>query len=216
MRPHRSFTALAMLLAVAVPAAPGHAAVPADGKLDFTVMREGEPIGHHRLRFKPDGAGLQVDIETDVAVKILFVTAYRFEHAGHELWQDGKLVRLWSKTNDDGTAHELSVSGNGDKLDIHSDGAPDHTEPRMVPASLWNEDLLTGGTILNTLDGRGMAIAVQDLGPDKIRVRGQDRKARHYRITGDLERELWYDEQNVLVRVHFKGEDGSRIEYVLR
>ena len=34
-------------------------------------------------------------------------------------------------------------------------------------------------------------------------------------MTGQFERELWYDNDGVLVRVEFKGEDGSDIQYVI-
>ena len=40
--------------------------------------------------------------------------------------------------------------------------------------------------------------------------------ARHYSLTGELEREVWYDESRVLVRVRFEGSDGSENLYVQR
>ena len=35
-------------------------------------------------------------------------------------------------------------------------------------------------------------------------------------MTGDFERELWYDADWVLVKIAFKAQDGSDIQYVLR
>jgi len=65
------------------------AAAPVDGQLDFTVLRNGKEIASHRIHFRRDTDSLNVDIKTDIAVKILFVTAYRFEHHGTEIWRDG-------------------------------------------------------------------------------------------------------------------------------
>src|SRR3546814_12899986 len=59
-----------------------------------------------------------------------------------------------------------------------------------------------------------MAIQVADLGPDTVFVKGSKEAAHHYAITGDLQRELWYDSNHVLVRVRFKAKDGSTIEYM--
>ena len=40
--------------------------------------------------------------------------------------------------------------------------------------------------------------------------------AKHYAITGDLQRELWFDSHGTLLKVRFKGQDGSDIQYVLK
>ena len=47
-------------------------------------------------------------------------------------------------------------------------------------------------------------------------VGGAERQAEHYKLTGDLARELWYDGDGVLRRVRFQAEDESTIEYVLQ
>jgi hypothetical protein len=190
------------------------AAPPSGGVLDFTVTRNGSPVGRHEMLFRNDADGLKIDIRTNVAVKIAFITAYRFEHEGHEIWQGGSLARLWSKTNDDGTAHVLDVSAAGAALNVMADGRPAEAAPVSIPASLWNESILTQRSILNTLDGSRMAIAVSDLGPETVMVQGRAVPARHYAVTGDLQRELWYDAANVLVKVRFKAKDGSDIEYL--
>jgi hypothetical protein len=49
-----------------------------------------------------------------------------------------------------------------------------------------------------------------------VTARGRSVEARHYQLSGELERELWYDAAGVLVQVRFKGKDGSDIRYELR
>jgi hypothetical protein len=51
-----------------------------------------------------------VSIATDLAVKVLFVTAYRFQHAASEHWVGGRLIALNSTTDDNGTRHRVSVA----------------------------------------------------------------------------------------------------------
>jgi hypothetical protein len=200
-----SFSALAVV---------AQAAPPPGGNLDFTVLRNGSEVGRHEMRFRNEADGLKIDIRTNVAVKVAFITAYRFEHEGHEIWQNGRLVRLWSKTNDDGTPHVLDVSAGTGDLSIMADGKQAEKAAVSIPASLWNERIVQQRSILNTLDGSRMNIAVADMGPETVPVKGQPVPARRYAITGDLQRELWYDAQNVLVKVRFKAKDGSDIEYL--
>ncbi|MEK9970520.1 MAG: DUF6134 family protein [Ferrovibrio sp.] len=190
------------------------AAPPPGGALNFTVMRNGSEVGKHEMLFRNETDGLKIDIRTNVAVKVAFITAYRFEHEGHEVWQGGRLVRLWSKTNDDGTKHVLDVTAGGSDLVVMADGKDAEKATVSIPASLWNERIVQQRSILNTLDGTRMAIQVADLGTEAVAVQGGRVPARHYSITGDLQRELWYDAQNVLVKVRFKAKDGSDIEYL--
>ncbi len=202
------------ILSLQLHVAPANAAPPQGGVLDFTVLRNGTEVGRHEMLFRSEADGLKIDIRTNVAVKVAFITAYRFEHEGHEVWQGAHLARLWSKTNDDGTKHVLDVTAGGDSLVVMADGKEPEKSSASIPASLWNERIVQQKSILNTLDGSRMAIQVADLGTEIVLVKGAKVPARHYAITGDLQREVWYDAQNVLVKVRFKAKDGSDIEYL--
>ena len=187
------------------------AATPA--QLSFAVMRDGEQIGTHVLAFANTGDELRVDIKTDVQVKVLFVTAYRFEHHGTETWRDGRLVGYSSQTNDDGEAKQLQAEATGDGLAIAGSAGQWTADAGIVPASLWDRRIVDQARILNTLDGRPMAIQVQDAGIDQVDVGGRQVPAHHYIIAGDLAREVWYDAEGVLSHVRFAAKDGSQIDY---
>lgn len=203
-----------LVFAISQFSATAQAAPPPSGVLDFTVLRNGSEVGRHEMLFQNEPDGLKIDIRTNVAVKVAFITAYRFEHEGHEVWRGGHLARLWSKTNDDGTKHVLDVTAGGDNLVVMADGKEPEKSSTTIPASLWNERIVQQKNILNTLDGSRMAIQVADLGIETVPVKNARVSARHYVISGDLQRELWYDAQNVLVKVRFKAKDGSDIEYL--
>lgn len=192
--------------------------VPASGVLDFDVLRDGNSIGSHVVRFDQKDGGLSVDIRTDVAVKLPLVNValYRFEHKGNETWRDGKLVTLSSKTNDDGKDHHLDVAAKDSVLVVDGDAGAHQSDAAIVPASLWNPNIVSQTKILNTLDGREMTVKVEDLGQDQVETGHGKVTAHHYRITGDLEREVWYDASWVLVQIRFKASDGSDIRYALK
>ncbi|OJX71802.1 DUF6134 family protein [Magnetospirillum sp. 64-120] len=186
------------------------------GPLDFTVLRNGEAVGAHHLRFQPTSDnGLQVSVDTNVVVKMAMIPVYRFEHHGHETWKDGRLVALASETNDDGTHHVLKVDGGDGGLSVNGDGKTARLA-ETLPASLWNDETVKQSTLLNTLDGHAMAVRIADLGADRVAVGNHMVAAHHYAMTGDLSRELWYDASGTLVQVRFKAKDDSDIQYVLR
>ena len=213
--PH-TVLALVLFSVIALSTAAAHAAAPVSGKLEFTVLREGNPIGSHVLSFQQSADTLVVDIRTKIKVKVLFVTAYVFEHEGRELWRNGQLAELASSTDDDGTKHPLAVKADSNGLSVMGDGQASKAPSKIITASLWHEGILAGGTVLNTLHGKQMNITVRDAGSENVTVAGQTVSAHHYVIEGDLRRELWFDDNQVLVKVRFKGSDDSQIEYVLR
>jgi len=196
------------------------AALAADGvpgnALSFTVLRNGETVGTHVLRFQPVDDAVRISADTNVVVKMAMIPVYRFEHHGNEVWRDGRLISLTSETNDDGTRHALKVAGGGGSLAVNGDGAVSHLPADTLPASLWNRRTVARGTLLNTLDGHAMTVQVADQGDDQVAVHGRTVVARHYAMTGDLSRELWYDADGTLVQVRFKARDDSDIRYVLR
>jgi len=108
-RPNAPTGLRSILLAAAIFLAAGGTggAEPVTEDLSFEVWRDGESIGTHALRFTRDGDRLFVDIEVALAVKVLFVTAYRYEQQRREVWKDGRLVAFRSKTHDDGTDYVI-------------------------------------------------------------------------------------------------------------
>ncbi len=206
--------ALAAALTFVAFAAVARAATPT--ALNFTVLRNGEVIGSHTLKFRNDAKRLQVTVDTAVVVKVAIIPVYRFEYHDTEVWQNGHLTALSSKTNDDGTHHHLNVVAEPDSLDVKGDDKESHLPPSALPASLWNPATVRQAMLMNTLDGHAMTIKVADLGEDTVSVHGKPRRAHHYAMTGDLSRELWYDADGTLVQVRFKAKDNSDLRYVLR
>jgi hypothetical protein len=201
---------------VAVAGAAQAAVVPDDGKLDFAVLRDGEKIGSYKLSFEQKADRLDVKVKTRIKVKLAFITLYHFDHDGHEVWQDGKLVRMETETDDDGTDHKLQVAADGaGALRVVSDGEEMVAEANAIPASLWNPAFIQTGALMDSLVGKLLNISIADLGEETVAVKGKPVKARHYSLTGDLARELWYDATGMLVRMTLTGEDGSDIQYVL-
>ncbi|QGX99093.1 hypothetical protein EI983_12775 [Roseovarius faecimaris] len=190
---------LAVGLAVAL-AAPVHAlSIPSNGKLSFDVVRKGKDIGDHTYSFSGTGSSFTVEVATDIAVKVPLIrtTAYSFQHASLETWKSGKLQQISSNTNDDGEPHQLKTAGKG-----------------TLPASLWNDDIVRSQKLMNTIDGRMMKVRVADLGAEMVETRRGAVTAHHYRMSGDLARDLWYDADGNLAQVAFKAEDGSTVMYI--
>ena len=214
--PVRSLPLRPLLVAAVIGLAPQVAmAASEDQHLDFTVLKDGSPIGHHHIDLTRQGDSESVAIKTEILVKVAYVPVYRFEHQGNESWRGGQLVSLHSQTNDDGEHHKVDADASGDHIEVIGDGTDSQANVAIIPASLWNPKLISQSVILNTLTGKQMSVHVEDEGADQVRVRGSMEEAHHFKMTGELQRELWYNNSGVLVQVKFPAKDGSEIRYVL-
>ena len=155
-------------------------------------------------------------VEVHIDVRFGFIPLYRFDHLAHEVWRDGALVRLSADTQINGDDFKVEVRPDGAGLSLSVNGESTPIEAAIIPASLWNIALVNRGRILDPANGEILSVATSDAGTETIAVRGRAVAARRYVMTGDFERELWYDQAGVLMQVRLKGDDGSEILYRLR
>jgi hypothetical protein len=190
---------MALGVAVALAAPVNALSIPSNGKLSFDVVRKGKDIGDHSYSFSGKSAAFTVKVATDIIVKVPLIrtTAYSFKHKSVESWKGGKLQQLSSSTNDDGEPHQLKTASKG-----------------TLPASLWNDDIVRSGKLMNTIDGKIMKVRVADLGSETVKTKQGNVSAHHYRLSGGLARDVWYDGNGNLAQVMFKADDGSTVMYV--
>lgn len=208
-----SLIAVVALLATLVAAFPAHAA--SSETLRYWVKRDGTPIGEHIVAFQRDGDKLTVSLNTDLAVKVAFITAFRFEHTSTETWKGNRLLALSSRTNDDGTNHEVSAAAGPDGLTVVADGVS-----RVVPADTlvhdqWNPANLQRNTLLSIFDGQPMQVAFTQGPTEAVDVNGTPVEATRWESSGDLQRTFWFDADDRLVKVRFESR-GSTVTYELR
>jgi co-chaperonin GroES (HSP10) len=191
------------------------AAFPPAGRLDYTVLREGDKIGMQRVEFLRQGDKLTVRTHADIAVTLLGITVYQFKHEAEEQWQDGQLVALTSRTDDDGKDRQVDLHVDGKRLrGIYNGTAVDL--PPLIPASLWHPDTVRQSTLLDQIRARTRQIQIVDKGEENVLVKGRTVSAHHYSMTGEIKREIWYGPGGQVVQVTFPAKDGSEIKLVLR
>ena len=190
---------LALGLALGLTPAAFAAAPPPAGRLAYDVTRKGADIGDHVLSFTGGAADFDVKVATDIAVRVPLIRTkvYSYEQQSSEQWRGGQLVHVVSQTDDDGNAEEIDVP-----------------VANLLPGSLWSADTIQATRLINTVDGKTMRVQVADLGSEKIEAGGRGVVARHYRIAGDLDRDVWYDADGYLARLTLVAEDGSTVTYV--
>jgi hypothetical protein len=179
----------------------------------FAIERNGEEIGRHEVTFKQRGGRLEVRIKVTVDYRFLSIPVYRFEHDAHEIWKDGTLQELRAITNDNGESFDVVVRPQASGLLLYVNGEEHDVRRDAVPSSLWRQDMARSGQMINPADGEVMSVKVSAAKWVQMTVRGATIRAQKFVMTGDLERELWYDSTGMLVKIRFSWEDGSELQF---
>ncbi len=199
----------AMLLATPSLAAFGEDA----GEYTFTVLRDGDPVGRHRFTYEREGDRIEIDEATDIEVKFAAIPLYTFEHEAHQLWQDGRAVRIDATTDDNGEELDITVRDTAQGYVRTVNGRVDRFDDNTAVLVFWNKDMLGHDSFLSAVEDKTLEVSFEDLGAETITVAGQKIEAQHYRMVGDEDRDLWFDPDGHIAKVAFRRY-GADIEYV--
>ncbi len=209
--------------------------LPYEALTRYAILRDGQPIGTHTLRFDRSGDERVVTGRVDVDVKLLGVTTYRLTHDSREVWRAGELQRLETRTDNNGRRYAVKAERTAQGLVVESERAAqgegaaalfegfrgtevDRTTlpAGTLPTSLWNIGQVSQSTLLHTQSGRLAKTSVRPAGRETVGIASGTVEATRYIYTGDLRMNQWFDDRGRWVRSAFNAFDGSLIEYVLQ
>jgi hypothetical protein len=191
---------------------------PAPGRLEYSVIRDDECIGNQVVEFKTDQDKYTVKTTADISLKVVFelITAYRFKHRSEEVWSDGKLLSVTSRTDDNGKKKILDVKRDGDLLKVDYNGKLRELPGESIPASFWHPNTPLQNLFLDPVSGKPRRVSIANVGDEPIKMGSKTITAHHYSIKGDIKRELWYGSDGRLLKYSFPAKDDSIIWVVLR
>jgi hypothetical protein len=189
---------------------------PTSGRMAFSASRSGSELGAHELTFTRRGSEWTVDIAIDYAVKIAFVTVFRYKLRGRETWVDGRLREARARTDNNGKPGFLNLRRlDGGEIEVDGSFKGRYRTPaNWLVASHWNIDQLKA-PMINPQDGEILRFNVALKGESKIvDAAGRLRVGRHYALAGANPLELWYDSRDEWIALRAKVWDGSTVAYI--
>jgi hypothetical protein len=123
---------------------------------DFTVLLDGKPVGWHRYSVQLDGDERVLTSTAHLEVRILGLTVYRYTHDATERWKGDCLLRLSSRTDD-----------NGERLEVER-----WLDECAMSFAYWNVAMLKRSELLNPQTGRFESVAITPLGEGRHRITG--------------------------------------------
>lgn len=178
----------------------------------YGIRKEGEPIGREQVRISPQDGGAVVEVETRTRAKVLFLD-FHYDHRRREEWRGNTLVRMVADTDDDGTRSHLEAVQADGGWQFTVNGQATHRPGDLLPLTLWGRSVVGKTDLFSIIDAKPYRVKVVSLGTEPVLVGGKTVPAEHFRMTGDVERDLWYGEDGYLLRAAFQR-SGYAIEMV--
>lgn len=185
------------------------------GQLRFAVYLDDRPIGWHHYHVTPVRDGYRVQSEARFEVKLLFLTAYRYEHSSEERWRNGCLERLEARTDDNGTLHHVEAEGDGRWLRLTRDGGgPTPVTGCIMTFAYWNPAFIGQARLLNAQTGELVEVAFEPAAA-ALPAAAAGPGSRAYRLSaGELDLTLWYSESMQWLGLESRTGGGRLIRYL--
>jgi hypothetical protein len=184
---------------------------------NFQVFLNDDPIGFHNFRLNPQENGYELRTAAEFKVKVLFVTAYQYQHANVETWRNGCLERIEARTNDNGD--QLKVAGQRDTggFDLAATGSSASLDSDCVRTfAYWDLAALSDTRLLNSQTGAYQPVAVDLVGRESIEISGQQVAADRYSLEAEgLDLTLWYSPEGEWLALTSTVEKGRQLRYKL-
>lgn len=179
--------------------------------LVFAIYRGGSEIGRQTFRFSAAETGFRCDVLIEVAVKIAFVTVYRYRQVGGEAWVDGTLRSSAIDTDDNGKRTRIRVAGADARLQVDGPaGSYEVDRGAMTDLGVWSPAIVRQAHVIDAQDGRLVPVTSRGPVEEVIVAGGEAVRARRYTMTGRGSRvgTLWFapDDRLVQSRVMTRGE----------
>lgn len=189
----------------------------ADRTWDFRVFLDAKPIGTHRFDLVERDGERQLTSQARMTVKLLFVTAYDYDHHDVEHWNGDCLRALSSTTDDNGKKHRLEVTRRDGATLVQTLENTQRLGECVLTFAYWNPAMLRQTRLLNSQNGEYIDVKITEAGPDSIVVRGVRTPTRRFELRSrKLSIDLWYSDRDEWLALQSTTERGQQLIYQLQ
>lgn len=183
--------------------------------VDYLIYRNGKRVGEHRMEFARSDGVLTVAVRSNIVVTFLKVPVFKLLYQSQEQWVQGRLQSVDVQTTQNKKISKVSLKSEGDIQTLTDvDGKVSSASVNLV-SNHWHPGVVSGSKLFNTLTGRVSNYRLTEQGTSIVEVADTQISATHYRYSGDLDNDVWYDNFGRWIKMRFAADDGSMIEYRL-
>ena len=206
--------AVAVFVDLAIAPLPAAAAPASPGRVEFEVLRDGQPFGRQSVVVsKLDGA-LVAESAADLKADFGPITVFRYQQTCRETWRDGGLANLSCATTKNGRRTAVEGARDGDSIRVSVGRSRVDFPAQTLPSAWWTKPPIAAYDMINTETGQRLPVQVTRVGRETVATGNRQVQAEHLRVTGSLTVDLWYDDAGHWVSCAFVA-SGQRMTYRL-
>ncbi len=193
---------------------------------EFKISVDGTARGSSSVQYRRQDDGTDsIRGKSEVRVNVL-AHLYDYKGAGSEVWKDGRLIEKDNSADYNGNRYLVKAISTPNGLQVNVNGTASLVDAGAWVTSYWQlpERLVLPGptertanataavgrrpekaesrivTLLDSDRGRILRGELHCVGENAVTVAGRQVSCTHYRITGDVQVDVWYDSSLRLVR----------------
>ncbi len=193
-------------------------------RIEFDIYRNNKQIGEHIFSFTKSNSKISIESEINFIIKKLGIVLYKYHVKGKEVYQDGKLIKFNSKTDQNGKEKYVNLKLENDQFIIDGSSYKGKTSINYVLGTWWNHSIVEADAQISAVSGRIIEQKVTFLGKETIKIGNKNYKTLHFNFSSTdkklkkdkkLNTDVWYEEDTLnWVKASFKKK--GNWEYRLR
>lgn len=189
-----------------------------DTQLAFDVYLDDKPVGVHRVMLDSSADEKRVKVEAQFDVKFLAFTAYKYRHRADEVWRNGCLVELETRTDDNGKTTTVDARPAPKGLEVRTPDDSTTLGGCVRTFAYWDPELLRSQRLLNTQTGEYELTSLAKVDSKPLSFNGREYGAKRYRlsVSNKADIELWYAPDNSWQALQTTLSGGKVLRYVRR
>jgi hypothetical protein len=183
-------------------------------KWEFKVYLDDKHIGEHSFVVRDDANTQTIRSQANFDVKILFVTAFSYQHENTETWQNGCLSKIDASTVVNGKLS--SVEGRREKgaFSMQTNDSATLLDECVSTFAYWDRDFLGRTQLLNSQTGELKPVKVSRLGQELYTYKNIAIEATRYEIVVDENPiSLWYAQDGRWLGLETLAKGGRVLRY---
>jgi len=183
-------------------------------RIEFDIFRNNKHIGKHIFSFKKSSDQLEVESEINFEIKKFGIVLYKYHVMGTEYFNNGKLVKFHSKTNQNGKEKYVNIKLEDKELVIEGSSFKGRVPADYLLGTWWNHSIVKADVQISAVSGRIIKQKVTFLGKESLNINGKTYNTLHFNFSSTdkslaknkkLNTDVWYDEETLnWVKAAFK------------
>ena len=174
--------------------------------IEFDIYRNKNLIGKHVFSFEKSNGKIHVKSEINFEIKKFGIVLYKYHVEGTETYEDGKLTKFNSKTNQNGKEKYVNIKLKNEQLIIDGSSFKGKVPIDYLLGTWWNHSIVEAKAQISAVSGRIIKQNVEFLGKETITINNKTYETLHFNFTSSdkklpkkkkLNTHVWYDEKTL-------------------